>query len=308
MPALSIRHLTIYRYRRPVAFGEHRMMFRPLESHDQRVLSAELDISPDPSLVRHIHDVGGLPVGVVRFEARSERLVFDSLVRLVHTPQAPLDLEDPDAVLHVGAPFAYGPEEAGELAASILRRPYDATGSVEAWARRFVRPAGGTPVSSVLTAMTHAIREEFAYALRLDGPPRAPAQTLAERQGACRDFAVLMIDAARSLGLAARFVSGYVYSTSGKSGRRGGGHTHAWVRAYVPGCGWTDFDPTNGIIGSADLIRTAVVTDPRLAVPLYGSYAGDAEDYLGMDVEVEVRPEPEPAVKPAIHLRVAHGR
>jgi transglutaminase-like putative cysteine protease len=103
-----------------------------------------------------------------------------------------------------------------------------------------------------------------------------------------------MMDAVRSLGLAARFVSGYIYSpqVSGPSrGRVGGGHTHAWVRVYLPAFGWVEFDPTNGIVGNADLIRVAVARDPRQAVPLHGTWAGRPGDYLGMDVTVDVRTE-----------------
>ena len=173
-------------------------------------------------------------------------------------------------------------------------------------------PANGdVAVSAVLTEMTHAIRAEFAYALRLRGGPQTPAETLALRSGSCRDFAVLMMDAARSLGIAARFVSGYIYSSTpksgGKSGRTGGGHTHAWMRAYVPGCGWMDFDPTNGIIGNLDLIRVAVVADPRLALPLWGTWDGDADDYVGMDVEVDLTLEDAVAAQPPFPLRVAQA-
>src|SRR5829696_3121882 len=97
MPVVSIRHLTAYRYRNPVAFGEHRVMYRPLESHDQRLLSAELTVSPDPALLRHVHDVSGTTVGVARFAARSDHLRFESHVRLEHIRETPFDLEDEDA-------------------------------------------------------------------------------------------------------------------------------------------------------------------------------------------------------------------
>jgi transglutaminase-like putative cysteine protease len=109
--------------------------------------------------------------------------------------------------------------------------------------------------------MTHAVRAGFTYEVRRPGRRRRPQVTLERRRGSCRDFAVLMIEAARRLGLAARFASGYVYGGSpeagGKSAGASHGHTHAWVRVYLPGCGWTDFDPTNGIVGAAGLIRVA---------------------------------------------------
>ena len=103
-----------------------------------------------------------------------------------------------------------------------------------------------------------------------------------------------MMDAVRSLGLAARFVSGYIYSPySGPNivGRVGGGHTHAWVRIYLPACGWVEFDPTNGIVGNADLVRVAIARYPRQAVPLHGTWDGEASDFVGMDVEVNVATE-----------------
>lgn len=305
MPVVSIRHLTRYRYRNPVAFGEHRVMYRPLESHDQRLIAAELAISPEPSLLRHVHDVSGAAVAVARFGARADRLSFESRVQLEHTPDAPFELEDAVAGL-AGGQFAYHADEEADLARSIARRHPDER-QVEAWARRFVRPVGRTRVSRLLAEMTHAIRGELTYGRRLEGPPQTPDQTLQARQGSCRDFAVLMMEAARSLGLAARFVSGYVYSGSPKAGRTGGGHTHAWVRAYVPGCGWVDFDPTNGIVGNADLVRVACVADPRLAIPLHGTWAGLSSDFLAMDVEVDVELDREAAAQPHSPLRVARG-
>ncbi|MGA0606673.1 transglutaminase family protein [Phenylobacterium sp. VNQ135] len=305
MPVVSIRHLTTYRYRKPVAFGEHRMMFRPLEAFDQRVLSAELEISPEPGMFRQVHDAAGASVGVARFDRRADRLSFESRILLEHAPHGGFDLED-DGVFLGGDRPLYDDHETPELARSLARWRHD-TGEVSAWARGFLRPAGPTRASEALIDMTHAIREGFAYRLRLSGAPQTPVETLETRTGSCRDFAVLMMEAVRSLGIAARFVSGYVYSSSRK-GRKGGGHTHAWVRAYVPGCGWTDFDPTNGIIGGADLIRVAVVADPREALPLHGTYAGEPGDYLGMDVEVDISPQAASAAKPQAVSRVAIAR
>lgn len=304
MPVVSIRHLTLYRYRSPVAFGEHRVMYRPLESFDQRVLSARLEVGPEPSLLSHVHEVSGAAVAVVRFDARADRLRFESEVILDHTPRPAFDLESEHSTLGAER-FAYGPDESADLALSIARRHPDA-GEVEAWARQFVRPQGRTPLSAVLSDMTHAIREGFAYALRLDGPPQTPTLTLARRTGTCRDFAVLMVEAARSLGLAARFTSGYVYSGSQKAGRTGGGHSHAWARIYLPDCGWIDFDPTNGIVGNQDLVRVAEVIHPRAALPLHGSWSGRASDFLGMDVDVDISVTA--ATQPAAVLRVAHGQ
>src|SRR6185437_16188288 len=137
MPLVSIRHLTAYRYRNPVALGEHRMMLRPLESYDQRLISAELSITPEPSVLRNVHDVFGNCVSIARFSGRTDRLAIESRMILEHSPQPVFDLDgDGDAA---SLPFAYSSEDAADLAASIARAHADPAGEIEAWARRFVR-------------------------------------------------------------------------------------------------------------------------------------------------------------------------
>jgi transglutaminase-like putative cysteine protease len=300
MPILSIRHITRYRYRNPVALGEHRMMLRPRESYDQRLLSYELEISPEPGRLRSMHDVFGNCVSVAGFEGRTTELVFDSRVRLDHTPLQAFADVDGEIEVYTGAmPFAYSPEDLPDLLLSMQRQYPDPTGEVDRWAKRFVRTAGKTSLQTLLSEMTQAIYAEFKYRTRLDGAAQDPLETLALGSGSCRDYAVLMIEAVRSLGLAARFVSGYIYSpyAGPEHGRIGGGHTHAWVRVYLPACGWVEFDPTNGIVGNADLVRVAIARDPRQATPLHGTWSGQREDYIGMEVEVDVRTESEPLVQ-----------
>jgi transglutaminase-like putative cysteine protease len=303
MPILTIRHVTRYNYRQPVSFGEHRMMFRPRESYDQRVLESRLTIGPEPAELRHVQDVFGNCVGIARFDRRASQLVFDSTVRLEHNPATlATDAEEEIGASQATYPFPYGPDEMPDLRACIAPQHPDDHEELLAWAQRFIRLGGRTKVLGLLSDMTHAIRQEFKYTTRLHGPPQTPLQTLETGTGSCRDFAVLMVEAARSLGLAARFVSGYIYSPKagrGDARRVGGGHTHAWARVYLPSCGWVEFDPTNGIVGGADLIRVAVARDPRQATPLYGSYSGPAAYYRGMDVEVDV------SVEPAVQARVA---
>ena len=296
MPILSIRHVTRYTYRNPVRLGEHRMMLRPRESYDQRLLSYDLTISPSPVRLNFVHDVFGNCVGVAGFTGRATELIFDSAVRLEHTPlQAFADLDGEIEAYTGSMPFAYSEEDLPDLLLS-MERPYaDPAGVIDRWARRFVRP-GRTSLQTLLSDMTQAIHAEFRYQTRLEKGAQTPLQTLELGSGSCRDYAVLMMDAVRSLGLAARFVSGYIYSPHADPahrGRVGGGHTHAWVRVYLPSCGWVEFDPTNGIVGNADLVRVALARDPRQATPLHGTWAGEASDFLDMDVEVSVRNESE---------------
>jgi transglutaminase-like putative cysteine protease len=293
MFALSLRHTTRYTYRKSVGFGEHRMMFRPREGVDQRVIASRLVIVPEPVELRFTQDVFGNWVGMARFDAQAEELTFDSHVMLEHMRSFAADAAN-DVIRPLAARFdGYGADEAADLSGSIRTHFPDPDGELRLWAAKFLSRLGPTDVLSALSAMTQAIRGEFRYAQRLQGGCQSPLETLRLRRGSCRDFAMLMMEAARSLGLAARFCSGYIYcgdvaTSSAAPARRGGGHTHAWVSVYLPSCGWIEFDPTNGIVGNADLVRVATVRDPRQAAPLTGSYIGAAEDFLGMDVAVDV--------------------
>ncbi len=139
----------------------------------------------------------------------------------------------------------------------------------------------------ILRAMTRGIRQDFTYTRRVEKGVQTPEETLRRRAGSCRDFAVLMMEATRSLGVASRFVSGYIFMPK-SSGLAGGGATHAWVQAYLPGAGWIDFDPTNSIIGNRNLIRVAVAWTPEQVLPLWGTYEGSPEAFVGMDVTVNV--------------------
>jgi transglutaminase-like putative cysteine protease len=283
--AYFVRHITHYRYCRSVHFGEHQLMFRPRDSYDQRLFTAELKVDPEPSYVRWIHDVFGNCVALVGIARAAPELRFETRIQVDHTPQAVADLQINDEALIY--PFHYPAEEAADLACTI--RPHFPDHEVDRWARRFVGSGTGTDTGRMLMTLCFAIHEGFAYLRRTEPGTQPPALTLQLRRGTCRDFALLMMEAVRSLGLAARFVSGYIYVPD-RDGpdTRGGGSTHAWCQVYLPGAGWVEFDPTNGIVGNRDLIRVAVGRDPSQAVPLSGSYQGRAADFDGMSVQVNV--------------------
>jgi len=287
MPILSIRHATTYTYANPVALGEHRMMFRPRDGHDLNLLNSSLEITPEPVELRWVHDVFGNSVALAKFSGRTKRLHFESMLTLEHLPMTGLLFSvDQDARRY---PFTYADDELPDLLPSIERQYPDPEGQLNRWARRFLDGEGGAETVDMLAAMTHAIKREFAYIRRERMGVQEPLETLALGTGSCRDFAVLMSEAVRSLGLAARFVSGYLYvPDSDHQGHVGGGATHAWVRVYLPGAGWVEFDPTNGIVGNRNLIRVAVTRHPQQAVPLSGTWIGFPTDSLGMTVEVSV--------------------
>lgn len=296
MPLLTVRHVTTYRYRHPVSFGEHRMLFRPRDSHDQRLVSYDLAISPRPASLHWSSDVFGNSVTLARFGARNDRLVFDSRLEVEHTdpPGLASVLSDHAGLL----PFSYSTEEMPDLLRSIERQLPDPGHVVHRWATALLSEHGRTTTVDLLTRMTKTISHRFTYRARHEPGIQDPRTTLRLETGTCRDFALLMIEAVRSLGMAARFVTGYLHVPArphpGEAERHGGGNTHAWLQVYLPGAGWVDFDPTNGIIGSRGLIRVAVVRDPAMAVPLSGSWNGSAGDCLGMDVTVHVTEAPYP--------------
>jgi transglutaminase-like putative cysteine protease len=290
MPVFRVRHVTTYRYKQPVVFGEHRMMLRPRDSYDQKLLDTKLAITPEPADIRWVHDVFGNCVAIARFTGRAQELRFESVIRLDQSPANVLDFQIEEYAKRY--PFAYGADEMPDLLRSIERQYLDPEHEVDRWAQQFIRHDGRTDTTELLAAMTHSIWQDLTYAAREESGIQDPIRTLRLASGSCRDFAVLMMEAVRSLGLAAHFVSGYLYVPEGRaSSRVGGGATHAWLRVYLPGAGWVEFDPTNGIVGGHDLIRVAVVRDPRQAVPVSGTWTGFPSDSLGMTVEVEVTAE-----------------
>jgi transglutaminase-like putative cysteine protease len=297
MPVLTVRHVTTYRYKQPVAFGEHRMMLRPRDSYDQKLLDTNLEITPEPMDIRWVHDAFGNCVAIARFAGRAQELRFESVIRLEQSSANVLDFQIEEYAKRY--PFTYGADEMPDLMRSIERQYLDPEHELDRWARQFLRHDGRTETTELLASMTHAIRQNLAYVAREESGIQDPVRTLRLASGSCRDFAVLMMEAVRSLGLAAHFVSGYLYVPEDRRGGWvGGGATHAWLRVYLPGAGWVEFDPTNGIVGSHNLIRVAVVRDPRQAVPVSGTWTGFPSDSLGMTVAVEVTAEP-PAGDPS---------
>lgn len=314
----DIVHTTLYRYNEPVRFGEHRVVFRPRDSHDLRVLATDLKVSPDAS-VRMIQDPYSNSVALVQPLVSADELSITCSFSIEHAHTNNLELPlSPAAEIY---PFAYSLPDRFDLEHYLRPHYDDPEGQLTAWSRQFLSRQGPTYTRQMLVQMNRTIREHFRYISRDEEGTQTPLETLEAGSGTCRDFALLMMEAARHLGIAARFVSGYLYdpaldqddddeppagtATKARSWVApdapvvapgdapiptvGAGATHAWMQAYLPGAGWVPFDPTNNLLGGTQLIRVAVARDPAQAAPVSGSWYGQADAYVGMDVKVQVR-------------------
>ena len=289
MQILNVRHVTEYRYHQPVAFGPHRLMFRPRDSHDIRLVSTALTIDP-PATIRWMHDVFGNSIAIAEFEERADRLYFESSIKVEHYGHSKEDFPIEDYARYL--PFSYPVGEQPDLVRVRERHYPDPEHAVDRWVRSIAAGVADRDTIDVLMGMTRAIARDFAYEWRVAFGTQTPSETLRLRAGSCRDFAVLMMEGARALSLAARFVTGYLYDPTlddAGPGVVGSGATHAWVAIYLPGAGWVEFDPTNGIAGGNNLIRVASARDPSQALPLDGTYFGPPEVFRDMTVDVEVR-------------------
>jgi transglutaminase-like putative cysteine protease len=291
MRPYRITHVTRYRYTRPVRLGPHRLMLRPRDSHSLRLRDTALVVAPVPASTRWLLDVYGNCVAVLTFEGEASELRIESRIELEH-----YGLDRPELVTDPFAarwPFDYALDEQPDLAPYRERHWEDPAGRLDRWARRFVRDRDDIGTQELLDTMARWIKQSLPYRVRHEEGTQPPLVTLREG-GTCRDFAALMMEALRGLGIAARFVSGYLYSpaldTNGAdvAGTVGAGATHAWVDVYLPGAGWVEVDPTNALLGGKDLIRVAVARAPGLAVPVTGSFRGPPDAALPLEVSVAV--------------------
>jgi transglutaminase-like putative cysteine protease len=282
---LDVRHTTIYRYSRPVRLGDHRLMLRPRDSHDLRLIETSLNISP-PASIRWIHDVFGNSIALASFIDPTTELRIESILRLeTFAAKRPSFQITPEAVSY---PFIYSADDRIDLGRLLDRHYPDPADRVGSWARGFVR-SNPTDTLALLADLNNGVAAWVSYQSRDIEGTQTPVETLNRGWGSCRDFAVLLIEAARCLGFGARIVSGYLYSPSAAA--IGAGSTHAWADIYVPGSGWIAYDPTNGTIDSEGLIRVAVTRDITQAIPIAGSFVGSPDSYRGMTVEVAVTPQ-----------------
>ena len=290
MTPISIQHDTHYKYSDPVTLGEHRLLIRPRAGHDIRFVNSDLAIRPAPEITKWERDASGNSVARVTFSPNpTTELHVLSNVRLEHYDHEPLDFEvDQRAVKF---PFLLLPSERIELWPYLIPCYLDDNEPVASWARQFWNTDRRVETYAMVDRMNRTIASEFTYIAREEPGVQRPRETIASRSGSCRDFATLLMEACRHLGLAARFVSGYASTEKIPAAM---GATHAWTEVYLPGAGWKGFDSTGGILTGSDHIAVAVGRDPESLPPISGSFMFTGQPVtVEMSVKVSVTQPPE---------------
>jgi len=261
-------------------------MLRPRESRELQLLTHDLSFSPEAN-VAWSTDVFGNAIATATFRIRSDSLLVESIatVDLTATEWPVFDI----AASAINYPFVYEDRDWMDLGMLAAAQYADAENQLERWARAFVA-RDPTDTLSLLKDISLGIASSISYESREEEGTQSPLATLDRRSGSCRDFAVLFVEAVRSLGFGARIVSGYLFNPNRSLiGTADGGSTHAWAEVFLPSAGWITFDPTNRSMGGANLIPVAVTRDIAHAVPVSGSFIGRADAFLTMDVAVDVK-------------------
>jgi transglutaminase-like putative cysteine protease len=278
MQRYRILHRTYYNFSGEVQLGPHNLRLRPREDHEVRIESAKLTITPTATLRWH-RDVEDNSVAIATFATSASQLVIESDVIIRQFNAAPLDfLVDAQAVHY---PFAYAAEDQPVLFPYMDGSRRSSADPVMAWVATLWRAGEPIQTYALLQRLCVRIHERVSYRVREEPGVQDAAATLALGTGSCRDSAALFIEAARCLGLAARFVSGYLQAEPSASNY---GATHAWAEVYLPGAGWKGFDPSMGQMAGAQHIAVAVARLPESVPPVAGSFVGGP----GADLSVGV--------------------
>ncbi|MBT61721.1 MAG: cysteine protease [Puniceicoccaceae bacterium] len=281
MKKIRIHHITEYTFSTPVELTEHRLLLRPREGHDIRIQSSRLDVSPRAQ-TKWYRDIYGNSVGLLSLKERADTLRIESEVVIEHYAERPLDfVVDQRAVTF---PFPFEPEDRLDLLPYCTHNWPNHTQQLKHWVSRFWQPGQSIETFLLLDRMNKAIVSDFGYGMREEPGVQNPNDTLRLRTGSCRDFAAFFIEACRYLGLAARFVSGYLHNP----GSNQHGSTHAWSEVYLPGAGWVGFDNTSGLVAGTEHIATAVHRHPEAVPPVAGSYLSQQPIDSSLRVTVDV--------------------
>lgn len=256
-------------------------MLRPRESRELRLVSNTIETWPPASLT-WTQDVFGNAIATARFTEEAKSLIIESASTLeLTTASWPVF---PIAARAIQYPFTYSPQERADLGGLLDPQYPDPMGRLASWAASFVR-SNPTDTLSLLKDLNAGISGTASYQAREEEGTQSPARTLDLGRGSCRDFALLFVETARTLGFGARVVSGYLFNPS----QQGiAGTTHAWAEIFLPDAGWIAFDPTNRQMGGSNLIPVAVARDLTHAMPVSGFFTGTNNDPLRLNVDVRV--------------------
>ena len=285
MRRIQITHNTRYEYAEPVTFHTHTLHIRPREGHDVRLESSQLAISPTYQ-IRWERDIYSNSIALVDFLDKSQSLEITSNVIVQHYGAQPLDFGMDESALSY--PFHYNPLEQIDLIPyqmAVFPRDYLV---VQKWMERIYKPGKLINTVNLLETLNKTIASEFTYTVREEPGVQSPQDTITKGSGSCRDLAVLFIETCRVLGLASRFVSGYLLQ-AGATDTDQHGSTHAWSEVYLPGSGWWGFDSTSGLLAAEDHIAVAHHRHPEAIPPVSGSYLGIPGPHPSMHVSVDVK-------------------
>jgi transglutaminase-like putative cysteine protease len=268
MRRLKILHRTYYNFRGLVQLQAHRLLLRPREGPGLHIESSKLELTPLAQL-RWVRDAYDNSVAMASFGSPSSHLAIISEYVVQQLDETPLDFLVADFAVHY--PFTYDADSAEILQPYMRALPQAEQAALEGWVYRYWQPGEPVQTYGLLARLCTAISQSLTYQIREHPGVQSAAQTLARGIGSCRDFANLFMEAARFLGLAARFVSGYLNApyADGRSGS-----THAWAEVYLPGAGWKGFDPTSGEIAGSRHIAVAVARLPDMVSPVTGAFLG----------------------------------
>lgn len=280
MQRYKILHRTYYNYSDAVRLEPHTLRLRPREGHELRIESSTLKITPRANLRWH-RDVEDNSVAIATFDSFTSQLLIESEIVIQHFNQAPLDFLVADYAMNY--PFAYEPEDWIVLSPYMNVSEHAAGDLLAEWIANFWQTGEWLQTYVLLQRLGVHIQQTLSYRLREEPGVQSISETLSRGSGSCRDYAYLFMEAARHLGLAARFVSGYLYSAPSDTDY---GATHAWAEVFLPGAGWTGFDPTIGTLVGTDHIAVAVAKLPESVPPVSGSFVGPPGATLNVGVWV----------------------
>lgn len=279
MQRYKIIHRTYYNFSAPVTLGQHTLRLRPREDHEMLIESFDIKISPEADVLWH-RDVESNSIAIASFDQPTQQLAIESEVIIQQYLENPLNFLVADYA--VGYPFSYQQDDLVLLSPYIANSEGNTGEQLNSWINNIWRQGEAIETYSLLLRLTKAINEGMTYKVREEPGVQTANETLACRTGSCRDFAMLLMAAARRLGLAARFVTGYLHAPLSPDA----GATHAWAEIYLPGAGWIGFDPTTGAIVGADHIPVAVARMAESVPPVAGTFVGNADSQLDVGVWV----------------------